>query len=205
MPHCASSFKATYQNISIRIYCVCSHHVTCTGTLFRTPTTIDDWFFRCSITGLFEGQDAITISIQVAKHFMNLSTAVEQVPVCSGWLHGRMASVSYQFRFCWVDASLMFTDWTPFGSWLCGNNGALSILNFSVISTWVDRHVSQVQTGQTQSIGSCLFYTILPPAWCISLLILSMVPSPLSFFPDPSASCRLRLSSCRATAATQME
>lgn len=53
-------------------------------------------------------------------------------------LHGRMASVSYQFRFCWVDASLMFTDWTPFGSWLCGNNGALSILNFSVISTWVD-------------------------------------------------------------------
>lgn len=123
----------------------------------------------------------------------------------SGWLHGRMACVSYQFRFCWVDASLMFTDWTPFGSWLCRNNGALSILNFSVISTWVDRHVSQVQTGQTKSIGSCLFCTILPPAWCISLLILSMVPSPLSFFPDPSASCRLRLSSCRATAATQME
>lgn len=130
------------------------------------------------------------------------------VPVA--WLHGRMASISYQFRFCWViDASLMFTDWTPFCSRLCGNNGALSILNFSVYSlhewTVMSLKPRTVQTGQTKSIGTCLFYTILPPAWCISLLILSMVPSQLSFFPNPSASCRLRLSSCRATAATQIE
>ena len=199
MPHCASSFKAI--KIYLRIYCVCSHHVTCTA-LFLAPQP------RLTI-GFSDAPSLASSRVRTPSPFrsklQNTLWTFQQLSHSSGWLHGRMACVSYQFRFCWVDASLMFTDWTPFGSWLCGNNGALSILNFSVISTWVDRHVSQVQTGQNKSIGSCLFCTILPPAWCMSLLILSVVPSPLSFLPDSSASCRLRLSSCRATAATQME
>ena len=119
--------------IYVRIYCLCSHHVTCTA-LFVAPQP------RLTI-GFSDAPSLASSRVRTPSPFRSklqntlwtfqqLWSKFRYVPVR---LHGRMASVSYQFRFCWVDASLMFTDWTPFCSWLFGNNGA--ILNFSVLQS----------------------------------------------------------------------
>ena len=112
------------QHIKIYLYAYIAYvHIMLRAqhSLLHPLTTTDDWFFRCSITGLFEGQDAITISIQVAKHFMNLSKAVAQFRLVT-WSDGlRQLSVSFLLSRCfthvhWLDSIRFMAFWEQRGT-----------------------------------------------------------------------------------------